>query len=370
VDNGFLYFPTKKDLSEDLDEIHASLGQDATVNIEDFESTRIAVRFCTRLNAWEFLNLQQALGWSHHSAYAYPPRMKNFEQKFLGFLHNQGKATNIAEALRVHFAEFSERSSLNRIRNSELFTVLDGGLVKIREEGYTQARTISEMVDEALGSKNSITLDELTHYILSRRAAAKSSIRSYASTFPFQLHAGVVTRAEIPRPPQSQIAKTKRLYRIDEGWRLRLRLNEEMMRGSSVQMPTSIVGALELPGDTRKEFWSEQLGETIWVSWQGMQPRIQAVRKAALALEGRVNDYLLIDFLLGANLINFRIVKFPIDKQGLEGVAALLGVNGDGDVGPRISKLIMSSDNGGLSIIETLQLRKEYDAIEVFDGIS
>ena len=369
VDAGFLFFPTKQDLAEDLEDIFTTLAPDTAALFADLESERNKQNFCSRLSTSEFRKLQECLGWSHHSIFTYPPRMRSFEQKLYAYLLSQGNAMNLSEVLRIHFSEFSERSSINRIRNSDLFTILDDGLVKIREEGDSQAKTISDLVHEALGAKESVTLEELTQFILSKRKAAKASIRSYASTFPFQLNSGVVSRAEVPRPPQSQIAKTKRLYRIEKGWRLRICLNEEIMRGSSVQLPTSIVGALELPGDARKTFWSEQLGESIWVSWQGMQPKIQALRKAALALGGGANDHMLIDFFLKENQIFFEIVKSPIKKNGLEGVAILLGLSDESNPGPVISKLIMSGANGGLSIIETLQLRKEYDAIEVYEGV-
>jgi len=369
VDAGFLHFPTKQDVAEDLEDLYSTIASDAAALVADLESTRLKRRFCTRLSTEQFLELLSSLGWTQHSVYTYPPNMKSFEQKFYAYLLSQGGAIKLLEALRVHFADFSERSSINRIRNSDLFTILDGGLVKIREDGDSQAKTISELVDEAIGTKEFLPLEDLTQFILSRRAAAKSSIRSYASTFPFQLNAGLVSRATAPKPPQSQIARTKRLYQIEQGWRLRLSLNEEAMRGSSVQLPTSIVGALDLPVYAKKKFWAEQLDETIWVSWQGLQPKIQAVRKAALALGGGVHDQMLIDFALQENKITFQIVKSPIKKTGLEGVAVLLGLADLENPGPEISKLIMSGANGGLSIIETLQLRKEYDAIEVYEGV-
>lgn len=369
VDGGFLHFPTKQDVVEDLEDMYSSLASASAALVADFESTRLKLRFCARLTPEEFLELLTSLGWTRHSVYAYPPTMKSFEQKFHAYLLTQGKPIKASEALRAHFSEFSERSSINRIRTSDLFTILDGGLVKIREDGDSHAKTISELVDEAMGSEEFVTLDDLTKFILARRDAAKSSIRSYASTFPFQLKAGLVSRATAPKPPQAQIAKTKRLYRIEKGWRLRLSLNEEIMRGSSVQLPTSIVGALDLPGDAKKKFWSDQLDETFWVSWQGMQPKIQAVRKAALALGGGVNDHMLIDFVVPENQVLFQIVKFPIKENGLNGVAILLGLENEKNPGPAISKLIMSVANGGLSVIETLQLRKEYDAIEVYEGV-
>jgi hypothetical protein len=249
------------------------------------------------------------------------------------------------------------------------FILQDGGIVKIREAGDVGVRTITDLISEALDGKESITLGELSKFVLMKREAAETSVRAYASTFPFQLKAGLVTRREVPRPPQIQVAKTKRLYQIHNGWRLRLPLNQELMRGSSAQLPSAIVGPLDLPVDKKKEYWSEQLNEMVWVSWRGMQPTIQAVRKVVEKLGGNHLDHLLIDFNTTNSSIHYTIVRFPILRREIPGLAELMGITEEVDVGPIISKMLMSSSSGNLSIIETLQIRKEYDAIEVYDGI-
>lgn len=368
VDENFLYFPTKQDLIEDLEDLYVSQNSNSAITISEFESARLENKACLRLSAQDFTELQLSLGWSHHSIYTYPPKAKSFEEKFFLYLSGENKEINVDSALSNHFPTFSKVSCLNRIRVDDRFILQDGGIVKIREEGDLGARTITDLISEALEGRDSITLEDLTKFVLERRAAAENSVRAYASTFPFHVKAGIVTRREAPRPPQVQVAKTKRLYQIHDGWRLRLPLNQELMRGSSAQLPSAIVGPLDLPVDKKKEYWSDQLDQMVWVSWKGMQPMIQAVRKVAQQLGGNHLDNLLIDFNTSNNTIHYKLVKFPIQRKGILGLADLMGVSDEIDAGPVISKLLMSSSSGNLSILETLELRKEYDAIDIYEG--
>jgi hypothetical protein len=370
VDSTFLYFPNKRTVGERLLELSEASEGGRVMNLRELESLRLQLGFCLRLDSMEFEDLIKALSWSVHSNYCYSPGLTKFEDKFFVYLQKKGAPIIFAEAMKDDFSDFSIRSSLNRVRLDSRFIFPDQGMVKIREADEVGMKTIGDLIEEALAGKDSLTVAAVTEFVLSQRQAAISSIRAYANTFPFATNRGVVSRISRPKPPKAYVAKTKRLYRTSSGWRIRIPINAELMRGSSAQLPTSVIRALALPAEGRKQYWSSLLEQEVWVAWQGLQPKIQAVKKVVEKLGGDVGHHLLVDFSNVDNTVSFLIVEYPPQSKGVQGLCELFGVSSNDSQVQELSRLLMADLLGGLSVVEILKARREYDAIDVYEGVA
>jgi hypothetical protein len=142
------------------------------------------------------------------------------------------------------------------------------------------------------------------------------------------------------------------------------------MRGSSAQLPTSVIRALALPAEGRKQYWSSLLEQEVWVAWQGLQPKIQAVKKVVEKLGGDVGHHLLVDFSNVDNTVSFLIVEYPPQGKGVQGLCELFGVSSNDSQVEELSRLLMADLLGGLSVVEILKARREYDAIDVYEGVA
>ena len=140
------------------------------------------------------------------------------------------------------------------------------------------------------------------------------------------------------------------------------------MRGSSPQLPTAIVHALDLPIDERLQFRSSLLEEDIWVSWQGMQPRVQSIKSIVEKLGGKEGDSLLMYFKPESKTVDHQLVRFPVKESKLQGISILLGMPLN-STAQTISRMLMSNVLGGLSVLEILKLRRENDALDIWEGV-
>lgn len=368
VDGKYLYFPNKVVIASLVSHIQTHDFEGSACRLENFKSLSTASGPFSKLAKVQVKEVLVELGWSSHGEFLFPPSARKFEDKFFIYLKLESKPVNLESVITTVFKGMAIRSCVNRIRGDDRFSFPTFGTVKIREEGDSDAKTIKDLLVEAIGEEDSIDFDDLTKFILKYRDASVASIKAYANIHPFRLKSGVVSRVSQPKQPIAQIARTKRIYRREEGWVIRIVVSAEMMRGSSPQLPTAIVHALDLPIDEKLEFRSSLLEEDIWVSWQGMQPRVQSVKSIVEKLGGKEGDSLLMYFKPESKTVHHQLVRFPLKESKLQGISALFGMPLDSTT-QTISKMLMSDVLGGLSVLEILKLRREYDALDVWEGV-
>jgi len=106
---------------------------------------------------------------------------------------------------------------------------------------------------------------------------ADSSVRAYAQAHPFETQQGKVRRRETHAVPAANPSSTRRLYRLDQGWALRLQLTEDHARGSGSVIPTALAVIVGLsPGDSLS---IPSPDGTQSVYWTGIQPSLGSIRR-------------------------------------------------------------------------------------------
>ncbi|TBT84006.1 hypothetical protein ET989_10105 [Propioniciclava sinopodophylli] len=157
----------------------------------------------------------------------------------------------------------------------DVFALADWGL----EEYGGIRQMIKDQVDA--GGGHVLLTDLLEH--AERYAVARSSVIAYASAHPFVCTSGVVQY--MPRAAAGngrEPARTKRLFRGDAEWRLRITVTNDHLRGSGFPIPSAAASLVGLqPGQT--QLLSATFGEQA-VRWTGLQPSLGSIRARLLEM--------------------------------------------------------------------------------------
>jgi hypothetical protein len=225
---------------------------------------------------------------------------------------------------------------------------------------------MKKMVEEAGGS---MSLEVITHKVLEQRPEVSvSSVRAYAERYPLRHSVGVVSLISAAKRPTKTAAKTKNLYRLTSGWRLRLQLNSEHLRGSSVPMGMGLVNALELELNTPKVFSHELEGGTFTIKWDGSQPQLSSVKKVAEELGAVEGESLLID-LLDNSTAKVYLVRDDASLPVAVRVQKLLGLQSDQSPIQWLPTMIGLDGGGKDAIVKALSGRQESDLSTLVDMI-
>lgn len=149
------------------------------------------------------------------------------------------------------------------------------GLSEWGFESYTGIRDlIGRRLDAAGGS---ISLQDLVDELVAAFGVSPSSVSAYASSQPYEVHAGTVRRRlDTPRPRKLP-RETRRLFRHLDGWRYRIRITEDHLRGSGFSVP---VGFASIVGCDQGQLVVLQsaLGPQQ-IRWTGQQPNCGSIRR-------------------------------------------------------------------------------------------
>lgn len=147
----------------------------------------------------------------------------------------------------------------------------------------------SQIFDELDRSVDgSIDVEHLVRRVAAAFNVSPVSVRAYANALPFETVGGRVRVARTDYVPSRPPELTSRLYKSDRGWRLRIRVNREHLRGSGFPAPMSLTVILGLNfGEAR--ILSSPVGEYA-VYWRGLQPAFGSIRNLLLHHGIRVDE--------------------------------------------------------------------------------
>jgi hypothetical protein len=213
-----------------------------------------------------------------------------------GVLSLSAQPLDIEELVRRMGATRSAGTVSNALGSDERFVRTDRAtwaLASWGVEAYTSIRDqVARAVDAAGGS---LPLDELVQDLTSRFTVAASSVISYSSSGAFEVRDGLVLRRETAQQaPQKSPSDTRRLFRSAHGWRFRLLVNRDHLRGSGFTVPSGVGTVAKCrPGDAVE--LPTRLGAQNF-RWTGNQPNCGTIRRFLDALGTTEGDQVWLEF--------------------------------------------------------------------------
>jgi hypothetical protein len=265
--------------------------------------------------------------------------------------------------------DISLKSFRQRLMQDARFSFPDSTSIKLLKDGEVAERptTISALIEEVVPlDGNPVPLQTVIDYVQSKRAAADSSIRSFASRPPFVLDRNQVSRAlEAIKKPRQQPCRTRNLYRLPNGWAIRLKVTDEHIRGSSITLPVGTVNAFNLELRVSRQFKDLQSEEAIWLNWDGSQPKARSIRRNLVSVGAKAGD----DVMLVFHNDDFWVHKIPAATSGgVNALASLFPGVFDMTLDLFLYQAFMCHDLGGVPLLEAMKLRREFDLVARFEG--
>ncbi|MWV58610.1 sigma factor-like helix-turn-helix DNA-binding protein [Rathayibacter sp. VKM Ac-2754] len=191
----------------------------------------------------------------------------------------------------------------------------DWGLVEWGGEAYTSIK--DAIAAEIERNDGAIALDSLLEALPQRLSVAASSVRGYASGWPFVTRGGVVRFAERRAAVRKRPGLTKNLYFLDDGGvAFRLEVTAEHLRGSGTVLSSGVALALGLAPGERKRWHGDDWGVTV--TWEGTQPQMGTLRAALATIDSAGGDIARLLFV--GDQVTIAAVDDPQDVRALTGV--------------------------------------------------
>ncbi len=267
----------------------------------------------------------------------------------------------IVDRLPVDRAASSVR---NALAIDQRFVRADRDTFALAEWGGRAYAGIRDAIGRAIDvGGGAVDVEALVRDLTTQFTVAASSVRAYALAHPFETAAGKVRRREATPPPAANPSGTRRLYRIDESWALRLQITSDHARGSGSVMPIALAAILGLsPGDSVA---IPSLDGTQSVYWTGLQPSLGSIRRLVEARGLQDGDWACAVF---EDCGGFSLV--PVDSDGRFGVALALALAGTPEVDFEDARVVLAralslpSTSSWSSIIAAARNRGEDDLAE------
>lgn len=154
--------------------------------------------------------------------------------------------------------------------NRDTWALHDWGL-----DVYAGIRSVIRRELEDAGGE--IDVDELVDRITGKYDVTRNSIMAYAARPPFELRHGVVRPTDETREARKPPERTARMYRRDDAWLYRVRINRDHLRGSSTVAPMGIASLLGMQSGDKVQLDSRAGEQSI--NWTTPQPTFGTVRR-------------------------------------------------------------------------------------------
>ena len=293
----------------------------------------------------------------------------NYIDAAAALLEDSGEPVKLETLKNQIDGDISLRSFRQRLMADTRFAFPDSSHIRIVKEGQEAVRpkSISELISEIVtGYDSRVPFPKVLEYVQSRKTAAESSVRSFASRFPYAIRDNLVYKSkEQAKKPQSQPAGTKNLFKVPDGWVYRLLVNAEHLRGSSITLPVSFVNAFNLRAGLKIEFEDFQVKENLWMNWDGSQPKARSIRRNLISIGAQTGQHVMLSFCNGT----FRVSPIAKPKKlGPEALSDMFPNLYGLSVDVFLREAFMCTDLGGIPLLEAMKLRREFDLVELFEG--
>ena len=365
IEQGICFVPNKETVRNSILKWAKTKNEHGLFSIPDLPRDRIMQGSMSQpriARALELLRLTKLANglWLQASSYV---------EAASALLAQADREVSVEELLNQIDPSINTRSFRHRLMSDSRFAFPESGMVRLVAPGQDAVRpkSISELLGELVPEDgSSIELNTLIERIQSQRSAAESSIRAFASRYPFVLERNQVFRSstEVKRP-KSRPARTRNLYKMPDGWAFRLTVTSEHLRGSSVTLPVSFVSAFNLSVGSRLDFDDLQSQDRLWMSWDGSQPKARSIRSNLVFVGADVGREVMLLFCDGT----FRVSLIQHDgNSGPESIANLFPDLYGKSVERFLKEAFMCTELGGVPLLEAMKIRGEFDLIELFEG--
>lgn len=158
------------------------------------------------------------------------------------------------------------RSILNAIQADERITRVDRNIYALSEWGMPVYEGIKTSINNYLESHDGeAPILEMVKALTSDFDISEKSVRAYAAAPPFHTADGIVTFAHPGARSKKRAEDTPRLFRSDSGWKYRMMVTSDHLRGSGFGVPMSFATIFDMRFGERRSF-SHPLGEQT-ISW-------------------------------------------------------------------------------------------------------
>jgi hypothetical protein len=371
IENGFVYLPSK-----------ASVTERIATDFNDFEvgpglalmsdQGLIASQSLKLLSSKDAANVLQHLGYKVVGANIFAPAIKNYEDAAVAVLTAFDCRVDNKTLMELSAPGANIKGFVQRLAEDVRISRPDPEHFEIARDERKTLQTLHELLQaevERLGGFAPLSLLSIKlHMLRGGVDVSPNSIYAYANKAPLKLRDGIVYLTAESSRPKKQAIDTKNLYQLANGWRLRLELNTEAMRGSGVPIPGSIVNALKVQLNKPKAFINDVTNESHEIKWSGSQPTMTAVRRIANALGLTTGDTLLIDFLDNGTAL-CKGVKAPVTGSPETRLRKMLGLSPETDVLNWIAPMIGAKSADKDTIESALRKRFETDTLALVEKL-
>lgn len=150
------------------------------------------------------------------------------------------------------------------------------GLTSWNLDSYS---TIPEEIAKAIEHRPMIAIDDLTDDLVTRLEVSASSVRAYASTWPFEIINGKVVRSmSVEIQSSKESSEEKNLWKLRDCLVWATRIIPDHVRGSGSAIPKTLCRELGLANDKDAEFITPS-GQFVRVGLMGLGWAIGSIRK-------------------------------------------------------------------------------------------
>lgn len=371
VESGYVYIPSKASVEEriasDFNDYEVGPGL-AILADQGLVSSQTLKLLSSKDAAQVLTNLKYKVTGTN----IFAPHIRNYEDGAVAVLTALDCRVHNEVLQKLVAPEGNLKGFINRLAEDPRISRPDPEHFEIARGERLPLKTLHELLQEEverLGgfaplSLLSLKLEKLRGGV----DVSQSSIHAYANKAPLKLRDGIVYITDESPFPKKKAIDTKNLYDLSNGWRLRLPLNDEAMRGSGIPLPNSIVNALKIQLNKAKVCTNDVTNENHEIRWTGAQPHMTAVRKIALGLGLESGDILIIDFL-DNGIAHCKGLKTPVTGSIESRLRKLLGLSAEADVLTWIAPMIGAKSADKETIEAALRKRFETDTLELVEKL-
>lgn len=201
--------------------------------------------------------------------------------------------SELSDLIPVERAETSVRNAI----------AIDERIVRVNRDSFALATWgmetysgIRELIGRHLDDNGgSIDLETLVVDLTTKFDVADTSVRAYASSFPYELRAGRVTRQNPDgRVREGNLGTARRAYATPKGVCFRFQVTPDHWRGSGSVMPSDLARSIGLSEGESLTLASPLGDQTVY--WTGLQPSIGSVKRLVERLQAEPGAWVMAEF--------------------------------------------------------------------------
>ncbi|MCA1008226.1 hypothetical protein LCL87_21165 [Rhodococcus hoagii] len=299
-------------------------------------------------------------------------RLRNAGDHAASILEVVGEPMPVDDIVARMNVDRNARSVANVLGSDDRFVRTDRALWALAEWGVEEYTTIRNMMARAIDANDGqISLVDLVEQVAGRYDVSPASVQTYAASGEFELKQGVVRRRRGPGTVQKTPARTRRLYRHGDVWRLAVKVTHEHLRGSGFTVPAALAGLVGC-GYGESVSYRSRLGDQL-IRWKSNQPISATIRRFLEDLGSAEGDWVYLEFHPDRRFDVVRSKVVGRDADPLRRALALVG-RPDADTIPDIGVASALADAVGLDsedrprrILSAYRARGEEEITELLE---